>query len=110
MLEGTLGAAFRTRRWSRGLDQKQAAEEIGVSVKTYAGWETNCQEFVPFYPRCEEELESQGGVRADVSLASSRRLPQLAYEVAQTMLNRLQRSHLRVEPPERHEVDRPLPA
>jgi DNA-binding XRE family transcriptional regulator len=42
--EGTLGAAFRARRWSRGLDQKQAAEEIGVSMKTYCGWETNRSE------------------------------------------------------------------
>jgi transcriptional regulator with XRE-family HTH domain len=42
--EKTLGAAFRTRRWSRGLDQKQAATEIGISVKTYAGWETNSRE------------------------------------------------------------------
>lgn len=41
MPEGTLGAAFRVRRWKRGLNQKQAAEEIGVSTKTYCGWETN---------------------------------------------------------------------
>jgi len=33
--EGTLGAAFRERRWSRGLEQWEAAEEIGVSVATY---------------------------------------------------------------------------
>ncbi len=32
MPEGTLGAALRLRRWSRGLDQKQVAEEIGVSI------------------------------------------------------------------------------
>lgn len=44
MPEGTLGAAFRTRRWMLGLDQKLAAEEIGVSVKTYCGWETNRSE------------------------------------------------------------------
>ena len=42
--EGTLGAAFRERRWSRGLEQQGAAAEIGVSVKTYAGWETNSRE------------------------------------------------------------------
>src|SRR3990170_6866938 len=42
--DGTLGAAFRVRRWSRGVDQKQAAQEIGVSVKTYCGWETNRSE------------------------------------------------------------------
>ncbi|MGZ5449708.1 MAG: helix-turn-helix domain-containing protein [Thermoanaerobaculia bacterium] len=42
--EGTLGAAFRSRRWSRGLDQKEAAEEIGVSVNAYSGWETNRRE------------------------------------------------------------------
>ena len=39
--EGTLGSAFRARRWSRGLDQEKAAAEIGISVKTYCGWETN---------------------------------------------------------------------
>ena len=44
MPEGTLGAAFRARRWSHGLDQKQAAEEIGVSTKTYCGWERNRSE------------------------------------------------------------------
>lgn len=38
---GTLGAAFRERRWRRGLDQREAAKEIGVSIKTYCGWETN---------------------------------------------------------------------
>jgi transcriptional regulator with XRE-family HTH domain len=38
---GTLGAAFRERRWSRGLEQRDAAKEIGVSVATYCGWETN---------------------------------------------------------------------
>jgi transcriptional regulator with XRE-family HTH domain len=38
---GTLGAAFRERRWSRGLQQREAAEEIGVSVATYRGWEVN---------------------------------------------------------------------
>jgi transcriptional regulator with XRE-family HTH domain len=38
---GTLGAAFRERRWSRGLEQWEAAEEIGVSVATYRAWETN---------------------------------------------------------------------
>jgi DNA-binding XRE family transcriptional regulator len=38
---GTLGAAFRERRWSRGLEQWQAAKEIGVSVATYRGWEVN---------------------------------------------------------------------
>ena len=39
--EGTLGAAFRAQRWSRFLDQKQAAEEIGVTVATYCNWEVN---------------------------------------------------------------------
>ena len=38
---GTLGAAFRERRWSRRLEQWQAAVEIGVSVATYRGWEVN---------------------------------------------------------------------
>jgi DNA-binding transcriptional regulator YiaG len=38
---GTLGAAFRERRWIRELDQRAAAEEIGVSVATFRGWETN---------------------------------------------------------------------
>jgi DNA-binding transcriptional regulator YiaG len=38
---GTLGAAFRERRWSRHLEQWQAAHEIGVSVDTYRAWETN---------------------------------------------------------------------
>jgi hypothetical protein len=32
--EGTLGAAFRTRRWGRGLEQREAAKEIGMSVAT----------------------------------------------------------------------------
>jgi transcriptional regulator with XRE-family HTH domain len=41
---GTLGAAFRAKRWERRLDQQQAAQEIGVSVKTYWGWETNRRE------------------------------------------------------------------
>ena len=36
-----LGAAFRVRRWSRGLEQREAAAEIGVSIATYRGWETN---------------------------------------------------------------------
>src|SRR4028118_1465543 len=35
---------FRVRRWSLGLDQKDAAKEIGVSVATYCGWETNRRE------------------------------------------------------------------
>lgn len=39
--EGTLGAAFRARRWSRGLDQKAAAKEIGVTHATYCNWEVN---------------------------------------------------------------------
>jgi transcriptional regulator with XRE-family HTH domain len=39
--EGTLGAAFRARRWARGLDQREAAEEIGVSKATYCNWEVN---------------------------------------------------------------------
>jgi DNA-binding XRE family transcriptional regulator len=38
---GTLGAAFRERRWSRGLEQWQAAKEIGVSTATYRNWEVN---------------------------------------------------------------------
>jgi len=38
---GTLGAAFRERRWSRRLEQWQTAAEIGVSVATYRGWEVN---------------------------------------------------------------------
>jgi transcriptional regulator with XRE-family HTH domain len=39
--EETLGAAFRAQRWRRRLEQSEAAEEIGVSVATYRGWETN---------------------------------------------------------------------
>jgi transcriptional regulator with XRE-family HTH domain len=40
--ERTLAAAFRARRWSRGLEQREeAAAEIGVSVNIYCGWETN---------------------------------------------------------------------
>jgi transcriptional regulator with XRE-family HTH domain len=39
--KGTLGAAFRERRWSRGLEQRQAAEEIGVALATYRNWEVN---------------------------------------------------------------------
>jgi|ERR1051326_1059477 transcriptional regulator with XRE-family HTH domain len=42
--EETLGAAFRARRWSRGLGQREAAEEIGVSVDTYCNWEVNRRE------------------------------------------------------------------
>jgi transcriptional regulator with XRE-family HTH domain len=42
--EGTLGAAFRERRWSRGLEQWQAAEQIGISVATYRNWEVNRSE------------------------------------------------------------------
>jgi DNA-binding XRE family transcriptional regulator len=38
----TLGAAFR--RWSCGLQQRQAAAEIGISVATYCNWETNRSE------------------------------------------------------------------
>lgn len=38
---GTLGAAFRERRWSRGLEQWEAAEEIGVSTATYRNWGVN---------------------------------------------------------------------
>lgn len=38
---GTLGAAFRERRWSRRLEQWQAAAEIGVSTATYRNWEVN---------------------------------------------------------------------
>jgi DNA-binding transcriptional regulator YiaG len=38
---GTLGAAFRERRWSRCLEQWQAAKEIGVSTATYRNWEVN---------------------------------------------------------------------
>jgi len=38
---GTLGATFRERRWSRGLEQLQAAKEIGVSTATYRSWEVN---------------------------------------------------------------------
>ncbi|HEX7157676.1 MAG TPA: helix-turn-helix transcriptional regulator, partial [Edaphobacter sp.] len=37
----TLGAAFRECRWARGLAQREAAKDIGISVKTYCGWETN---------------------------------------------------------------------
>lgn len=44
MPEGTLGAAFRARRWSRGLDQKDAAKEIGVCTATYCCWENNLTE------------------------------------------------------------------
>lgn len=39
--EETLGVAFRARCWSRGFEEKQAAEEIGVSVDTYRVWEAN---------------------------------------------------------------------
>jgi DNA-binding XRE family transcriptional regulator len=39
--DGTLGAAFRAHRWSRGLEQWQAAKEIGVSTATYRNWEVN---------------------------------------------------------------------
>jgi DNA-binding transcriptional regulator YiaG len=38
---GTLGAVFRERRWSRALEQWQAAVEIGVSTATYRNWEVN---------------------------------------------------------------------
>jgi hypothetical protein len=31
----TLGAAFRERRWSRNLDQRATAAEIGVTLATY---------------------------------------------------------------------------
>jgi hypothetical protein len=34
---GTLGGAFRQRRWARGLQQSEAAKDIGISVKTYCG-------------------------------------------------------------------------
>jgi DNA-binding XRE family transcriptional regulator len=37
----TLGAAFRERRWSRCLEQWQAAKEIGVSTATYRNSEVN---------------------------------------------------------------------
>ena len=39
--EGTLGGAFRTRRWTLGLEQKQAAKEIGTTLATYRNWEMN---------------------------------------------------------------------
>jgi transcriptional regulator with XRE-family HTH domain len=39
--EGTLGTAFRERRWFRGLEQHDAAAEISVSVATYRNWEVN---------------------------------------------------------------------
>ena len=38
---GTLGAAFRERRWSRGLEQWEAAAAIGVTPATYRNWEMN---------------------------------------------------------------------
>jgi transcriptional regulator with XRE-family HTH domain len=38
---GTLGAAFRERRWSHGLQQWEAAKEIGVGVAAYRNWEVN---------------------------------------------------------------------
>jgi transcriptional regulator with XRE-family HTH domain len=41
---GTLGATFRECRWSRGLDQMDAAAEVGVSVAAYCGWENNLQQ------------------------------------------------------------------
>jgi transcriptional regulator with XRE-family HTH domain len=39
--DGTLGAAFRAQRCVRRMDQRQAAQEIGVSVATYRNWELN---------------------------------------------------------------------
>ena len=45
MPEGTLGDRLRQRRWNRGLEQRDAAAEIGVSVATYRNWEVN--RFIP---------------------------------------------------------------
>jgi len=39
--EGTLGAAFRARRRTLGLQQREVAEQLGVSSATYRGWEAN---------------------------------------------------------------------
>lgn len=39
--EGTLGDRFRQRRWSLGLEQKDVARQIGVSLATYRNWEVN---------------------------------------------------------------------
>jgi len=39
--EGTLGAAFRTRRRTLGLEQREVAEKLGISHATYRGWEVN---------------------------------------------------------------------
>ncbi len=38
---GTLGATLRERRWTLNLEQREAAERIGVSKSTYARWELN---------------------------------------------------------------------
>jgi transcriptional regulator with XRE-family HTH domain len=38
---GTLGAALRERRWTLKLDQREAAERVGVALSTYARWELN---------------------------------------------------------------------
>lgn len=39
--EGTLGALLREQRWTRGLEQRQAAVLIGTTLATYRNWETN---------------------------------------------------------------------
>lgn len=41
---GTLGAAFRARRAELGMEQREAAARIGVSVASYRGWEVNRRE------------------------------------------------------------------
>jgi len=35
---------LQAKRWSRGLKRHEAAQEMGVSVATYLGWETNLRE------------------------------------------------------------------
>lgn len=42
--EGTLGAAFRDRRWSLRLEQRETAAQLGVTVATYRNWEMNRSE------------------------------------------------------------------
>ena len=39
--EGTLGAAFRARRRTLGLEQREVAGKLGVSSGTYRSWEVN---------------------------------------------------------------------
>lgn len=36
--DDTLGVAFRNKRWVRGLEQREAAAEIGTTLATYRNW------------------------------------------------------------------------